>query len=279
MKLRSSTSPCVRVRRPEYTGPNRCLPCTAVNLALAAGATAVVAAVSLPAALAVGAVSLALIYLRGYLVPGTPELTKRYLPERVLVWFGKAGDQSSDVDPGVVLAAADVLLEEPGGADVVLDPQFVAAWTKRTRDLSEEGAAAALAAGVGAPGADLTVRPAGEGLVATVHGRQVGGGWESAVALRADVAAMELLAERVPAWDRMAVDARSETTGALRLLADTCPSCGGPTALEEGTVDSCCASYPVVAVRCGGCYARLVEMRLTEEMLAPDTESDPDPLG
>ncbi|MEF8886727.1 MAG: hypothetical protein V5A30_02895 [Haloarculaceae archaeon] len=278
MRFSSSTSPRFRVRRPEYTGPNRCLPCTAVNLVLVAAATAVVAAVSLPAALAVGTVSLALVYLRGYLVPGTPALTKRYLPERMFAWFGKADGPTSDVDPGVVLAAADVLVEEPGGADVALDPQFVVAWTERTRALLEEDAVAVLAAEAGTPGADLTVRPAGEGLVATVHGRQVAS-WESAVALRADAAAMGLLAERVPAWDHMAVDAHSETTGALRLLADTCPSCGSPTALEEGTVESCCASYPVVAVRCSGCHARLVEMRLTEEMLATDAEPDPDPLG
>ena len=35
-------------------------------------------------------VALAAIWLRGYLVPGTPELTKRYLPERALALFGKA---------------------------------------------------------------------------------------------------------------------------------------------------------------------------------------------
>jgi hypothetical protein len=105
------------------------------------------------------------------------------------------------------------------------------------------------------------------------------GTWESTVAFRADAAAMELLAGRVPTWDRLSVDARSETTGALRLLAGACPSCGGPTALEEGTVESCCASYPVVAVRCGDCQARLVEMRLTEEMLAAGADPEPAPLG
>jgi hypothetical protein len=276
MRLSSSTLSRFRVRRPEYTGPNRCPPCTAVNLALAAAGTAAVALLSPPAALVVGVLSLALVYLRGYLVPGTPELTKRYLPERVLAWFGKADAPTSDVDPGVVLAAADVLVEEPDGADVTLDPAFASAWADRTRELSADDAVPVLATGVGAAGAELAVTPAGEGLAATVHGRQVGT-WESPVAFRADAAAMELLADRVPTWDRLSIDARSETTGALRLLAETCPSCGGPTALEEGTVESCCASYPVVAVRCGDCQARLVEMRLTEEMLA--AEPDPVSLG
>jgi hypothetical protein len=276
MRLSSSTLSRFRVRRPEYTGPNRCLPCTAVNLALAAAGTAAVALLSPPAALVAGVLSLTLVYLRGYLVPGTPELTKRYLPERTLAWFGKADSPAptSDVDPGVVLAAADVLVEEPGGADVTLDRAFVAAWTDRTAAVAAGDAAAALAAQLDTAGPDLAVTRAGEGLVATVHGRQVGA-WESPVAFQADVAAMGLLAQRVPAWDRLGADARSEATGALRLLADTCPSCGGATALEEGTVESCCGSYPVVAVRCDGCHARLVELRLTDEMLA----ADPDPLG
>lgn len=276
MRLSSPTLSRSRVRRPEYTGPNRCLPCTAVNLALAAGATVAVALVSLPAALVVGTLSLALVYLRGYLVPGTPKLTKRYLPKRALAWFGKTDSPSptSDVDPGVVLAAADVLAEEPGGADVTLDRAFVAAWTDRTAAVAAGDAAAALAVQFDAAGADLVVTRAGEGLVATVHGRQVGT-WESPVAFQADVAAMGLLAERLPAWERLGADARSEATGTLRLLAETCPSCGGATVLEEGTVESCCGSSPVVAVRCDGCHARLVELRLTDEMLA----ADPDPLG
>ncbi|MFC6975122.1 hypothetical protein ACFQL1_11345 [Halomicroarcula sp. GCM10025709] len=78
-----------RLRDPEYTGENRCLPCTIVNSAIAvalAGAvgvgiavatTPVLAGVAAALVLAVSALS---IWLRGYLVPGTPELTKRYMP-------------------------------------------------------------------------------------------------------------------------------------------------------------------------------------------------------
>ncbi|WP_081603390.1 hypothetical protein [Natrinema altunense] len=80
------------LKQPEYTGENRCEPCTVLNLVIAAVVGSVIARKSrLGGVLAVG-VSIALIYLRGYLVPGTPTLTKRYLPPEVLRWFGKEPD-------------------------------------------------------------------------------------------------------------------------------------------------------------------------------------------
>ncbi|WP_254525452.1 hypothetical protein [Natrinema caseinilyticum] len=80
------------LKQPEYTGENRCEPCTVLNLLIVAVIGSVVARKSrLGGAVAVG-VSIALIYLRGYLVPGTPTLTKRYLPPEVLRWFGKEPD-------------------------------------------------------------------------------------------------------------------------------------------------------------------------------------------
>ncbi|APX97631.1 hypothetical protein [Natronorubrum daqingense] len=77
------------LKQPEYTGENRCEPCTLLNLAIAVAVGSLVARkTKLGGALAI-VVSIGLIYLRGYLVPGTPTLTKRYLPPEVLRWFGK----------------------------------------------------------------------------------------------------------------------------------------------------------------------------------------------
>jgi hypothetical protein len=81
------------LRQPEYTGENRCEPCTMLNLIIAAIFGSVIARKSkLGGAIAVG-ISIVLIYLRGYLVPGTPTVTKRYLPPAVLRWFGKDPEQ------------------------------------------------------------------------------------------------------------------------------------------------------------------------------------------
>ena len=85
-----------RFREPEYTGENRCVPCTVLNAALALALTVAAGAFGPVIALAVFVGSFASIYFRGYLVPGTPELTKRYLPDRVLAMFGKAPEGPRD---------------------------------------------------------------------------------------------------------------------------------------------------------------------------------------
>lgn len=95
MTLRNSIN---RLRRPEYTGKNRCLPCTVLNVVIAVALVIVVTEITLSstglaAATVIGtaltAVSGATIYLRGYLVPGTPRLTEAMLPARVRQWFEK----------------------------------------------------------------------------------------------------------------------------------------------------------------------------------------------
>ncbi len=87
------------LRQPEHTGENRCEPCTVLNLVIAAVAGSLIARKTrLSGLLAIG-ISIALIYFRGYLVPGTPTLTKRYLPPEVLRWFGK--DPDPDVASGL----------------------------------------------------------------------------------------------------------------------------------------------------------------------------------
>lgn len=269
--------PSFRFRQPEYTGANRCLPCTVVNVALAAVITGPVSLLSPTAATVVGVVSLASIYFRGYLVPGTPELTKRYLPERVLRWFGNHAEprETSDVDPGVLLSAADVIVNSPGGTDVAVTDAFARTWRTRVGELRESGQAVQSLAGLlDLPDAAITVVPDGTGVTASM-GRERLGVWESETALLADIAAMELLAERVPNWAHLSVEARSDTTAALRLLSDRCPGCGGQTVLEQRTVDSCCASYPVAAVTCHGCSVTIVEVRLSDRLLigASDSES------
>ncbi|AHF98815.1 hypothetical protein HALLA_08015 [Halostagnicola larsenii XH-48] len=97
-----------RLRQPAYTGENRCTPCTILNVVIAAVLVAVAVGVTvsntgLAAATVVGtvlaAVSGATIYLRGYLVPGTPRLTEAMLPARVRQWFEKRPSGVDDDAP------------------------------------------------------------------------------------------------------------------------------------------------------------------------------------
>jgi len=162
-----------RVRQPEYTGRNRCMPCTAVNLVLVAflagGGAVAVSVLSRPVAPLVGLVLFGLfaatIYLRGYLVPGTPRLTKIYFSDRVLRWFEKeppattgahagahtAGDASTggdvdlpagpegELDVERALERAGVVTECENEDDLCLEAEFAAAWRERIGTMRDQG--------------------------------------------------------------------------------------------------------------------------------------------
>ncbi len=83
-----------QLKQDAYTGENRCEPCTIVNVTIAVGISIVLAFVSEPLSVVVFTLSLGTIYLRGFLIPGTPKLMKRYFPDRVLQWFDKEAPQS-----------------------------------------------------------------------------------------------------------------------------------------------------------------------------------------
>jgi hypothetical protein len=259
-----------RLRQPEYTGENRCLPCTVVNVGIAAVGAAAVTAVGAPLLGAAGfGASLAAIWLRGYLVPGTPELTKRYLPERVLALFGKAPGETKrgtrpagDVDPEAYLLDAGVLVETPGGDDFAFAPDFAAAWRAAVdADAPTDGDLDALASLTGVDRDELAIDWY-EGVGFAYAGDEKIGHWESRAAFRADAAADRVLTATRDDWTDLPLADQSTVLGALRLFVEECPACAGDVALEERVVESCCASYDVVAGRCAGCDARLFELRL-----------------
>lgn len=299
------------LRQPEYTGENRCTPCTIVNTAIAAGLSVAVAAgvvvgtaQVLPAlvlGVAVFAVCAAAIYLRGYLVPKTPELTKRYFPDRVLAWFDKEpepgvgfetptetdekdgaeadteeatgeGDLEEqaideDLDPEQALLSAGAVEECVDVDDLCLDESFGAAWRDRIRSVRDEDPdAAAILEALDMPEMDGEVRVEhyGDAVVLEHEGRQIGK-WESAAALIADLSAAGELAERYDRWPELGAFDRSRVLRGLRIFVEQCPECDGRISLGQDTVESCCRSFEVVAVTCEDCDSRLFEERLQGE--------------
>ncbi|GGM72308.1 hypothetical protein J2752_002351 [Halarchaeum rubridurum] len=282
------------LRRPEYTGENRCTPCTVLNTALALCLALLAGAVAPAAGVLVLAASLAAITLRGYLVPGTPTLTKRALPDRVLRRFETghavgadgttrvAGDDTSDgdadagadgaldpeFDPEATLRDAGVLVERETGSDLTLAPDFRAAWRERIAALRDERTVrVAFADVVGIDASRVTVRDAGGSFVANVTGGGRGGvTWPSEAAYRADVAAGRVLDERDPeTWDALGPDERVVALSALRLFAEHCPACDGPVSFGEDVVESCCRAVDVVAVTCDDCGTRVFELEQPDE--------------
>lgn len=66
-----------RLRRPEHTGENRCWPCTVANVVLVALGALLLARRRRALALTAAAVGGAAVWLRGYVVPGTPRFAPR----------------------------------------------------------------------------------------------------------------------------------------------------------------------------------------------------------
>jgi len=271
------------LRQPEYTGDNRCMPCTIVNTVIAfvlAGVAALVGGQF--ASLVVGGtlaavvlvVSLAAIYLRGYLVPGTPTLTKRYFPERVLAWFDKAPAEETGLGGEAGADAADEELEEIDPEQALLDANavepceheddlcltdgFETGWWERIEHNREEVDVDGLADAIGIEG-EPEIEQYGDAFALTVDDQRIGQ-WESRAALVADVAAADVLSEQYDDWDRLGSQSRGELLSGLRIFLESCPVCGEPVDIGQETVESCCRSYEVVAASCESCDDRLLEV-------------------
>lgn len=262
-----------RLREPAHTGSNRCLPCTAVNLGLLGLAVGPIWTLSPVAAVVVGFAGVAIIWLRGYLVPGTPQLTRRYLPASVLAAFGKTPTTVSatvppDGDPIGKLVALGVLPADSGD-DPTPIPSFRAAWHEAAEPPANDpkalrGAAATVA---GVDRSKITVAESdADGVVVTADGSWVGQ-WPSRTALVADLATEQTLAG--PAWDALGRRERVDLAARIRGLAERCPTCRGPTRVSDETVESCCHTTDVVAVSCADCGDRLAEFDPSPSAFAP----------
>jgi hypothetical protein len=261
-----------RFRQPEYTGENRCVPCTVVNTGIGAIASAGVGAglataASPTAGLLAGtglfAACLLVIYLRGYLVPRTPELTKQYFPAWLLGLFGTepvtVEPTVTDIDTEAELVAAGALEECADSDDLCLTDDFRDSWVAAIERVTDEDSGRdRLLDLLEVDQAEVHFQEYGSAFQARVDGTTVGK-WESQAAFLADLGAATTLADSYDPWDRLSLKAKSQLLNGLRLFIDTCPSCGGTPEFGTDTVESCCSTHEVAAVSCVDCDARLFE--------------------
>lgn len=245
------------VRRPEYTGPNRCWPCTTLNAAVLVVAVVAVGLVSVPAALGVAAVGAAVLWLRGYVVPYTPRFAPRVADRLPFAFKGPSdgtpggavpdGERGGLADAGTAdpeavletLLRVGVLVEDEGG--VALSASFADAWERERAALLElSGSDLAAAVAEAAPGDfDATAHePDGDVWVQLGAGESVLD--ESDVLLSRPVAVAEVGAVRALAATEadLTEETRAAAANALRAFLDTCPVC--ETALVESSTADCC---------------------------------------
>lgn len=258
-----------RTRRPEYTGENRCLPCTVVNSLITvflAGVLTVSIGVrwSPVGGILVGAVVLvigaAAIGLRGYLIPGTPQLTRRYFPNWLLGYFDKqSAGQPGTVDAEAILLKANAIELCPDDDDLCLTASFEEQWrVEMDRLHDEETTQGALAQILGLDADAVEFEEFGRAFVARYDGTQIGR-WESEAALIADLAGARVLTDRDAGFESYAIEDRGAILQGLRVFVSRCPSCGEAVELSEETATSCCSSRTVATIECTGCGSRLFE--------------------
>ena len=260
------------LRNPRYTGTNRCFPCTVLNLTIALiGSIALTGGLAgvLPVSwnLAVGSIVLLicilLIWLRGYLIPKTPTLTRRYAPEWFLSLFGKERplasmlemDHGEDIDLETALLEADVVREDPDVDELVVTDGFLSEWEEQSPesdDIEQQFASI-----FGVHDNDIEIRTLRDGDQLRIHHQRVLV-WPSPAATRADLRSGIALRSSLPYWQELSIGQQASLITGVRIFLPHCPD-GSATTLTEETVESCCRSYEVIAVVCGESGQRLFE--------------------
>jgi len=257
-----------RLRQPEYTGENRCIPCTVLNTMIAFGLTLGVWVVSAELAVVAFVLSASVIYFRGYLVPGTPELTQRYLPDRVLRLFHddrpSTTPSPSSQDLGAVLDETGVITECEDAADVCLDDDFRIAWQEHVESIRADGSVRnRLFDYLAVDRSEVTFEELGANFEARLDGDSLGQ-WESEAALLADASAMAALNDGYDRWPALDDSQRFDVAKALRVFLDRCPDCDSPVTVSREQVEFCCEDdeETYAKIVCEDCEVRLLETQV-----------------
>lgn len=244
---------------PEYTGPNRCNPCTVTNLAIAAVLAIGVGIYSPVVGCGVLIISATAIWARGYLIPGTPQLTKRYFPPWLLNRFGKSPEptpgRDSETDASFEGSEIETTLVESGiledcdqGNDLCLNEAVERHW-RTLLDNTDNSTLYDCSAITGIPESDLSLDFSSE-QVKLREGIKTIGKWPSKAALLADITASKVLREEMNQWEHLSRADREVLLTAMRLFVPQCPTTGNAIEFSDEVTESCCSTHDVVAITC-----------------------------
>lgn len=263
-----------RLRRSEHTGENRCRPCTVVNVALVGvGAGILGVAVAPAVGVAVAAGGLALVWLRGYLIPGTPRFAPPLvaaLPGGEAVFHeaggtsdppnerGSLGTEDGPDDPEDLLARlVESGVLEVDDETVVPTAAFGERWRAEMDELRERTTAELARAALDAsPAAEARAVDDEWVALSPEDGGVVDETWLARPAAIAEIAGYRATGSFLSDDGTRLAAARTN-----RMLLDDCPDCGA--ALERGTDMACCGGHtgpggePSPTLACPDCEARL----------------------
>lgn len=234
------------LRKREYTGENRCWPCTVLNasvlLLACAGVDRLVPGERtrrLGAASVVGVVGGAAIALRGYLIPGTPAVAPKFAArlssdrQPPAETGSLAGETDDDTGERALSELLDAGVVHSVGESLHLDERFRTDWRDEIESLQTADLEAAVRRVASSSVTTATVRDGAYIVVAA-------DGIESERWLPRPVAIAEVAAVRALAAYDVPPDVRVQSASALRAFLHDCPACDAP--LEETSADQCCGS-------------------------------------
>ncbi|WP_254547217.1 hypothetical protein [Halomarina pelagica] len=235
--------------------------------------------------------SIILIYLRGYLVPGTPKLTKQYFPLETLRWIEKElipiarshlnpniyiipngpvesavtkysdNNRMIEVDSYNYFLKEDILEVCRDGNDLCLTDQFKVRWHREMEqfyDTNLKGGEIASVIGVQVNHNRCEIKRHGEERLLLIEQKMVGR-WPSYEALIADVGAAHVLDEYSRIWNTYSPNQKGIILDNLRLFIEQCPDGSGSVSMKQETIETCCSSQDIITIRCDSTGARVFE--------------------
>ena len=262
-----------QVRRPAFTGEQRCWPCTGLNVAILAVVAMGLALVSPLTGLLVTVAGLAAIVLRGYLIPYTPRIAPAIVGRipGLHRWFDHPGPAmrgsvgaAAQHDPAADLEClldAGLLVDTDG----IIAPSgpFASAWESAMRGLR------------GRPLADLAHQAESVSPAQSARPVHIGGDAWIALSTDADHALEETwLTPPAVVAELAAIIAATGMTDdpadplriarVCRMFLTECPVCTTP--LEQGTEVDCCGGFhgtgevPADTLVCPTCEVRVATL-------------------
>lgn len=270
-------SPLAALRRPEYTGDNRCWPCTVLNAAILLGGCLVLAGLSPFIAVLTALVGGGIIWTRGYLLPYTPVIAPKFAswlpfdgltpkPHDRSTRGSLSGTNDEELGEELVLELLNVGILVEDGELLRLDEEFRSLWRAEMETIRELDTPALVEAIKATAPMPVEVEVLGEDRMQLVlTGPDGDEEWLALPIAVAEVAAARSLERVAP---QLSEQLRSAAIRPLRAFLEKCPLCETP--VIETRPNRCCggvrdpSTAPDAVLACPDCDRRLYTLPNTE---------------